>query len=61
MNYNKNQNLIVFFSFLFIISDLSIDAPPPFYPPKKYCDVTGFEVKKFFYKNNKSLLDQIQG
>ena len=26
------------------ITDTSIEAPPSLKPPKKYCDITGFEV-----------------
>lgn len=27
-----------------LLADLSIEAPPPRYPPKKYCDMTGLEA-----------------
>jgi hypothetical protein len=28
------------------MADVNIEAPPSMYPAKKYCDITGFEVRK---------------
>lgn len=33
--------------FVFCSPDVNIESPPSMYPSKKYCDITGFEVKSF--------------
>lgn len=30
-----------------VAADSSIDAPPSPYPPKRYCDITGLEVRSY--------------
>jgi len=51
MTNNKRINCNVskaFINLKFLI-DLHLDAPSSLKPPKKYCDITGFEVIFFFF------------
>ena len=45
------SNLLFFETYLCILADISIEAPPSLLPQRRYCDITGLEVGSSFCFN----------